>query len=82
MEDEKKAPPADLELAPTNGSGDIPTRIIKHANDADEAMKVFQGHEGEVMVLDEATNKRLLRKIDMHLMPVRYPRPSTSVTMC
>lgn len=70
MEEEKKAPPADLELAPTYDSGDVPAEIIKHANDADEAMKAFQGHEGEIIVLDEATNKRLLKKIDMHLMPV------------
>ena len=46
--------------------------VIKHANDADEAMKAFAGHGGEILVLDEATNKRLLRKIDMHLMPVSH----------
>ncbi len=77
MEDEKKVTPADLELAPTSDSGDIPAEVIKHANDADEAMKAFQGHEGEVMLLDEATNKRLLRKIDLHLMPVRHWRCTT-----
>ncbi len=74
MEDEKQVTSADLEKAPTVDSGDIPTEIIKHANDADEAMRAFQGHEGEVIVLDEATNKRLLRRIDMHLMPVYQPR--------
>ena len=67
MEEEKKVPPADLEKAPVVDSGDIPAEIIKHANDADEA---FQGHEGEIIVLDEATNQRLLKKIDFHLMPV------------
>ncbi len=40
--------------------------------DADEAMKAFE-HGGGVLVLDEATNDRLLRKIDLHLMPV-HPR--------
>ena len=65
---------ADLEKAPTVDSGDIPAEIVKHANDADEAMKAFQGHEGQVIVLDEATNKRLLRKIDLHLMPVDHHR--------
>lgn len=82
MEDEKKAPLADLEFAPTYDSSDIPAEIIKHANDADEAMKAFQGHEGETMVLDEATNKRLLRKIDMHLMPVRDLRSPINQTAC
>ena len=47
-----------------------PVVILKHTDDADEAMKAFAGHEGEILVLDEATNKKLLRKIDLHLMPV------------
>lgn len=47
-----------------------PGKILKHAKDADEAMKAFEGHEGEILVLDEATNKRLLRKIDLNIMPV------------
>ena len=67
---EKEVSPVGLEKAPTINSSDIPAEIIKHANDADEAMKAFKGHEGEVIVLDEATNKRLLRRIDLHLMPV------------
>ena len=45
-----------------------PTQVLKHAYDADEAMKAFA--DGEVEVLDEATNKRLLRKIDLNIMPV------------
>ncbi|EME42508.1 hypothetical protein DOTSEDRAFT_89887 [Dothistroma septosporum NZE10] len=44
--------------------------ILKHSHDADEAMKVFEGQEGEVITIDEATNKRLLRRIDRNLMPV------------
>ncbi|KAL9106296.1 MAG: hypothetical protein Q9187_008577 [Circinaria calcarea] len=47
-----------------------PDKVILHANNADEAMKAFAGSEGEVLVLDEATGKRLLRKIDLHLMPL------------
>ena len=57
------APPAPI-------SPQEPVVILKHSQDADEAMKAFAGFEGEVLVLDEATNKRLLRKIDLHLMPV------------
>lgn len=45
--------------------------ILNHALDADEALKAFIGHEGEHLVLDEETNRRLLRKIDWHIMPVR-----------
>jgi len=43
-------------------------KILKHSNDADEAMKAFAS--GEVVEIDEATNKRLLRIIDFHLMPL------------
>lgn len=73
MEDEKKAYLADLEKEPISpvDSGAAPAEVLKHAGDADEAMKAFAGHEGEIVELDEATNKRLLRKIDMHLMPVQ-----------
>ena len=35
-----------------------------------EAMKAFIGHEGERLVLDEETNRKLLRKIDLNIMPV------------
>ncbi|KAL8930433.1 MAG: hypothetical protein Q9208_000617 [Pyrenodesmia sp. 3 TL-2023] len=47
-----------------------PGKVAKHANDADEAMKAWAGHEGEVLEMDEATSKRLLKKIDLHLMPL------------
>lgn len=43
--------------------------ILKHGLDADEAMKAFIGYETRNLVLDEATNKRLLRKIDLNIMP-------------
>ncbi|MCJ1429578.1 hypothetical protein MMC29_007493 [Sticta canariensis] len=42
------------------------SRDIKYA---DEAMGAFAGYEGVGEVMDEATSRRLLRKIDMHLMP-------------
>ncbi|MCJ1331874.1 hypothetical protein MMC10_008566 [Thelotrema lepadinum] len=48
----------------------VPEAILTHGLDADEALKAFIGHEGESIVLDEATNKRLLRKIDLNIMPL------------
>ncbi|MCJ1248776.1 hypothetical protein MMC30_005995 [Trapelia coarctata] len=65
--------PPDVEKTPIDirGIGDVPVAdFIKHKIDADEAMKAFEGHEGEILVLDDATNKRLLRSIDLHLMPL------------
>ncbi|RAL15091.1 allantoate permease family MFS transporter [Aspergillus homomorphus CBS 101889] len=44
--------------------------LLQHAQDADEALAAFQNLQGEVIELDEATNKRLLRRIDWHIMPV------------
>jgi MFS transporter, ACS family, allantoate permease len=43
-------------------------KILDHSQDADEAMKAFAS--GETIEIDEATNKRLLRIIDWHLMPL------------
>lgn len=44
--------------------------IIKHSHDGDEALKAFIGREGEVIEIDEATNRRLLRIIDWNLIPI------------
>ncbi|KAI4846836.1 putative MFS allantoate transporter [Aureobasidium sp. EXF-8845] len=66
--DAEKDLPAPLADAIRNGSVD--KAILQHAGDADEALKAFMSHPGEVIELDEATNKRLLRKIDWNLMPV------------
>lgn len=44
--------------------------LEKHAHDADEAMKAFDDLHGEAIELDEATNRRLLRTIDWHMMPI------------
>lgn len=60
-----------VETLPEDGAP--PIKIIKHVKDADEAMKAFEGHEGEVLLLDESTNKRILRKIDLNILPVRGP---------
>src|SRR5689334_23246367 len=43
-------------------------KILKHSHDADIALSAFA--DGEVLILDEETNKRLLRTIDWHLMPL------------
>lgn len=42
--------------------------ILKHSHDADEAMKAFES--GEMIEIDEASNRRLLKIIDRHLMPL------------
>lgn len=70
--EEKTTTSMDLEKEPISAedTGEVSEKVLKHAHDADEAMKAFVGHEGEIIRLDEATNKRLLRKIDMNLMPV------------
>lgn len=62
--------PAPLADAVRNGS--IDKTILQHAGDGDEALKAFMSHPGQVIELDGATNKRLLRKIDWNLMPVRF----------
>jgi len=58
------------ELTPvaTYGNGDV---VFKHAdpNDADEAMKAFADH-GESLSMTPEEEKRLLRKIDLNLMPM------------
>ena len=43
-------------------------KVLAHSHDADEAMKAFES--GEVIEIDEATNKRLLRRIDLHMLPL------------
>ena len=65
----EKEIPAPLADAIRNGS--VPENVLKHSHDADEALKAFASHEGTVIEIDEATNKRLLRIIDWNLMPVR-----------
>lgn len=52
----------------------VAQNILKHSHDADAAFKAFADHQGAVLEIDEATNRRLLRKIDWHLMPVSLKR--------
>ncbi|KAI1346997.1 major facilitator superfamily transporter allantoate [Xylaria sp. FL0043] len=53
---------------------DIPKveRMRKHVvnNDADEALKIVAAHEGETIVLSGEEQRKLLRKIDRHMMPL------------
>ena len=65
---EKNLPPP---LADAIRRGSVPEDVLKHSHDADEAMKAFAGHEGQIIELDAATNKRILRRIDWNLIPVR-----------
>lgn len=44
--------------------------LEKHVYDADEAMKAFEDLHGETVELDEPTNRRLLKTIDWHMMPI------------
>jgi ACS family allantoate permease-like MFS transporter len=72
--DEKVPPPpveanADVEKVAA-AEKQVDSKIMKHSHDADEAMKAFQGTEGQVITIDEATNRRLLRIIDWHMMPL------------
>jgi MFS transporter, ACS family, allantoate permease len=67
---------SDLEkvATPETNSGvkaKVSEKLLKHSHDADAALKAFEGLEGQTIELTEETNKRLLRKIDLHLMPVR-----------
>jgi ACS family allantoate permease-like MFS transporter len=48
-------------------------KILKHSHDADAAMKAFEGMNGQVIELTPEKSKALLRKIDLHLMPVSGP---------
>jgi hypothetical protein len=60
----------DLSRKGTLGEGDI--MILKHAdlNDADEAMKAFEGIEADSIIMTAEMEKKLLWKIDRNIMPV------------
>lgn len=52
-----------------------PTKgLFGNAVDADEALRAFEGLGGERIELDDATRKRLLRRIDLYMMPVQQYR--------
>lgn len=63
----RSASPVDIRRLSTDSAA-AAKKILEHSGDADEAMKAFAN--GEVIEVDEATNKRLLRRIDLHLMPI------------
>jgi ACS family allantoate permease-like MFS transporter len=75
MADEKKS-------VDTTASGDLvrtqhtraSSRSLKHAHDGDEALKALPqlGDGRDMIEMDEATNKYLLRKIDWALMPIMF----------
>ena len=70
--DEKRAHSSDEKHDVVADEKAIPQKVLKHSrqHDADEAMKAF-GEGVERIEIDEATNSRLRRKIDMNLLPVR-----------
>lgn len=71
MSGEKETPPVvDVESNTTEKYVD--PKLQKHAHDADEAMKAISELHGETITIDEETNKRLLRRIDWHIMPIMY----------
>jgi ACS family allantoate permease-like MFS transporter len=61
--DEEKAPRPTMDPK-------LDPKLEKHSHDADEAMKAFENIEGETITIDEETNKRLLKIIDWHMMPI------------
>lgn len=64
-------PPAAADVEVEEGAvAKVDPTLKEHAQDADEAMKAFQDLHGEAIELDESTNKRLLRIIDWHMMPI------------
>jgi ACS family allantoate permease-like MFS transporter len=71
--DDKIDPPGAVDVekegSPTPAKH-VDSRIVKHSHDVDEAMKAFEGVEGQVITIDEATNRRLLKIIDWHMMPL------------
>ena len=70
--EEKTTTSMNLEKKPISAedTDEVSKKVLKHAHNADEAMKAFVSHEGKVIQLNKATNKRLLHKIDMNLMLV------------
>ncbi|KAH9999763.1 MFS general substrate transporter [Xylariaceae sp. FL0662B] len=67
------APPADDEKQTSDASGNAEARRLgKHiaTNDPDEALKLVGGRGGETIVLTPEEEKKLLRKIDLNMMPL------------
>ncbi|KAJ4411644.1 Allantoate permease [Gnomoniopsis sp. IMI 355080] len=71
------APPLPNDPEKASITGDVTQEkvgnvVLKHAdrNDADEALKVLEGENGEVIELDPEDERKLLRKIDWNIMPM------------
>lgn len=66
-------PEKSADLSPKVSVGKGEAVVLKHADpsDGDEALRAFAGHDGEVFVMTPEMEKKLLRKIDLNLMPVR-----------
>lgn len=60
----------DVETAMDIKEKHVDPTLEKHAHDADEAMKALEELHGESLDLDESTNRRLLKIIDWHMMPI------------
>jgi hypothetical protein len=72
MDEKSPVDSAPASPAPRSGlKASINEKLAKHSHDADAAMKAFEGMEGQVVELTEEKRRKLLRKIDLHLMPVR-----------
>ena len=72
-EKQDPVPSSDIEKTAIESVKDergVTEAILKHGLDADEALQAFVGREGQALELDEATNRRLLRKIDWNIMPL------------
>ena len=69
-------PEKTADLSP-NVTGEVLDPMFKHADptDGDEALKAFMGHEGETIVMTPEAERKLLRKIDLNLMPVSLSSP-------
>ncbi|KAL7957811.1 MFS allantoate transporter [Trichoderma compactum] len=52
----------------SNNGADVEKHETVGGHDGDEAMAAFQ--DGQTVDVDEDTNKRLLRKIDRHILPI------------
>ncbi len=64
----------ELSRPQTFEDGEVKTILFKHAdpNDGDIALRAFEGHDGEAIVMTPEMERKLLRKIDMNLMPVCF----------
>lgn len=64
--------PEKASISATGQDEKVGSNFLKHAdhNDADEALKVLEGENGEVFELTPEDERKLLRKIDWNIMPL------------